>query len=93
MINNTLHTHKKVLEITVKDTSYMCFISMYDKTHYNKKKKKKDTSHDENGLPWWFSSKESACQCRRCRRPRFDSRVGKIPCRREWQPTPVFLPG
>ena len=34
--------------------------------------------------------KESACQCRRCR---FDSWVGKIPWRRKWQPTPVFLPG
>ena len=28
-----------------------------------------------------------------CRRPRFDPWVGKIPWRREWQPTPVFLPG
>ena len=28
-----------------------------------------------------------------CRRPGFDPRVGKIPWRREWQPTPVFLPG
>ena len=28
-----------------------------------------------------------------CTRPRFDSYVGKIPWRREWQPTPVFLPG
>ena len=28
-----------------------------------------------------------------CRRPRFDPWVKKIPCRREWQPTPVFLPG
>ena len=27
------------------------------------------------------------------RRPRFDPWVGKIPWRREWQPTPVFLPG
>ena len=26
-------------------------------------------------------------------RPGFDSRVGKIPWRRKWQPTPVFLPG
>ena len=23
----------------------------------------------------------------------FDPLVGKIPCRRKWQPTPVFLPG
>ena len=29
---------------------------------------------------------------RRCRRHRFDPWVGKIPWRRKWQPTPVFLP-
>ena len=28
-----------------------------------------------------------------CRRLGFDSWVGKIPWRREWQPIPVFLPG
>ena len=28
-----------------------------------------------------------------CGRPRFDPWVGKIPWRRKWQPTPVFLPG
>ena len=39
-------------------------------------------------LPWWFSTKESSCQCRR---PGFSSWVGKIPCRRKWEPTPVFL--
>ena len=26
-------------------------------------------------------------------RPRFDPWVGKIPWRRKWQPTPVFVPG
>ena len=41
-------------------------------------------------LPWWLSSKESSCQCRRYR---FDPWVGKIPWKRKWQPTPVFLPG
>ena len=30
--------------------------------------------------------------CLQCRRPKFDSWIGKI-WRREWQPTPVFLPG
>ena len=44
-------------------------------------------------LPRWFSGKESACQCWRCRRHGFDPWVGKIPCRKKWQPTPVFLPG
>ena len=28
-----------------------------------------------------------------CRRSRFNTWVGKIPWRREWLPTPVFLPG
>ena len=45
---------------------------------------------DIMGLPWWLSSKESACQCRR---HGFDPWVGKIPWSRKWQPTPVFLPG
>ena len=39
------------------------------------------------------SGKESACLCRRCRRHGFHLWVGKIPWRRKWQPTPVFLPG
>ena len=38
------------------------------------------------------SGKEPACQCRRLKRCRFDPRVRKIPWRRAWQPTPVFLP-
>ena len=29
----------------------------------------------------------------RCRRPEFNSWAGKMPWRREWLPTPVFLPG
>ena len=31
--------------------------------------------------------------CLQCRRREFDSWVRKIPWRRKWQPTPVFLPG
>ena len=31
--------------------------------------------------------------CLQCGRSRFDSWVRKIPWRRKWQPTPVFLPG
>ena len=45
------------------------------------------------GLPRWHSGKESACQCRSHRRHGFNPWVGKIPWRRGWQPTPVFLPG
>ena len=39
------------------------------------------------------SGKEPACQCTRHKRCRFDPWVGKIPWRRAWQTTPVFLPG
>ena len=45
------------------------------------------------GLPGGASGKESACQCRRCKRCRFDPWVRKIPWRKQWQPTLVFLPG
>ena len=45
------------------------------------------------GFPGGASGKEPACQCRRPKRCRFDPWVGKIPWRRAWQPTPVFLPG
>ena len=45
------------------------------------------------GLPWWLSSKETACHYRRLKRCRFDPWVRKIPWSRKWQPTPVFLPG
>ena len=40
-------------------------------------------------LPGGSSGKPS-CQCRR---HKFDPWVGKIPWRRNWQPTPVFFPG
>ena len=44
-------------------------------------------------FPGDTSGKEPACQRRWHKRRRFDLWVGKIPWRRAWQPTPVFLPG
>ena len=47
-------------------------------------------SYSERGFPWWLSGKEPACNA---------GDVGSIPgwedslWRREWLPTPVFLPG
>ena len=41
-----------------------------------------------SGFPGGSDGKESACG-----RPRFDPWVRKIPWRREWLATPVFLPG
>ena len=42
------------------------------------------------GFPGGPSDKEPTCQCRRCS---FDPWVGKMPWRREWQPTLVCMPG
>ena len=42
------------------------------------------------GLPWWLRWYRIHVQCRR---PGFDPWVGKIPWRRIWLPTPIFLPG
>ena len=39
------------------------------------------------------NGKEPSCQCRRHKGFRPNPWVGKIPWRRAWQPTPVFLPG
>ena len=49
-----------------------------------------DVHVDAYGFPWWLSGKESSCQCRR---RGFNPWIGRIPWRRKWQPTPVFLPG
>ena len=47
----------------------------------------------KEGLLGGAGGKEPICQCRRPKRHRFDPWVRKIPWRREWLLTPVFLPG
>ena len=42
------------------------------------------------GFPWWFSGKQSTCQCRR---RGFNPGVGKIPWKRAGQSTAVFSLG
>ena len=42
------------------------------------------------GRPWWLRRFRI---CQQCGRPGFNLWVGKIPWRKEWLPTPVFLPG
>ena len=46
-----------------------------------------------NKLPRGLSGKETARQCNRRRRFRFDPWVGEILWSRKWKPTPVFSPG
>ena len=64
---------------------------------FKKKKKAKLRNSLEiqwlEGFPDGASGKEPACQCRRHHRLGYNTWVGKIPWRREWQPTPVLLPG
>jgi len=45
------------------------------------------------GFPGGASGKEPACQCRRLKRLRFCPWVRKIPWKRAWHLTLVFLPG
>ena len=45
------------------------------------------------GFPGGASGKEPACKCRSYKKLKFDPWVRKILWRKEWQPTPVFLPG
>ena len=45
------------------------------------------------GFPGGAHGKEPTCQCRGHKRRGFSPWGGKMPWRRAWQPTPVFLPG
>ena len=47
----------------------------------------------KSGFPGSSVGKESACSTGDTGRHEFDSQIGKIPWRRAWKPTLVFLPG
>ena len=66
---------------------YICILS-YIPFHYELLQ---DTE-DSMGFPGSPSGKEPTYQCRRHKRCGFDPWVRKIPLRRKWQSTPVFLP-
>ena len=51
------------------------------------------TFQRDEDFPGGATGEEPTCQCRSCKSPGFSLWVGKIPWRRAWQPTPVFLPG
>ena len=55
-----------------------------------------DVEHERDEVEDSFQASLVAHMVRnlpQCRRTRFDCWVRKIPWRRKWQPTPVFLPG
>ena len=51
------------------------------------------TRRERNIHIWASLEAQTVRICLQYRRPGFDPQVGKIPWRRAWQPTPVFLPG
>ena len=65
-----------------------CWWEREDKENWSERRKRTCV-----GSPGSARGKESACHCRRHKRCRFNHWVGKIPWRREWQLTPVFLSG
>ena len=68
-----------------------CRQILYHLSHQGSPPILKATSKEELGFPGGTSGKETTCQCSQCQRCRFNPWVGKIPWRRAWQPTPVFL--
>ena len=84
----TMNKKKKNVVLIWKDSCLLSgrlalFILSRGRLYWNKFHLILDTLH--TGLPRWPSGKESACQCRRCQRYRFDPSVGKIPWSRKWQ--------
>ena len=47
----------------------------------------------DRGFPGGATDKEHACQCRRHKRSGIDPWIKKIPWRRKWKPTLIFMPG
>ena len=67
-----------------KDSLYGCFLFWYVQNC------PLQIFHQYSRVPRWHSGKESTCWCKR---RGSNPWVRKIPWRRTWQPTPVFLPG
>ena len=72
------------------------WVSLPGLAHLTKYTTKGSTSCESNvflGFPGGASGKGPACQRSRCKRRGFHPWVRKIPWRRVWQLTAVFLPG
>ena len=71
------------LRLSKNNTHSLCYVSFKTRKIWNK----------NWSLSGGIRGKESTCQCRRQKTCGFDPWVRKIPWRRKWQSTPVFLPG
>ena len=83
-IHTYLNTHMYILHTLHKNTHEYIYIL------HTRARARTHTHTHTHGLPWWLRRSRVGLQCRR---PGFDPWVGKTPWRREWQPTPVFVPG
>ena len=69
------------------------WVCMHTHTHTLTYTHSHTLTHTHMGFSGGASGKEPACQCKKRKRCGFNPWVWKIPWRRAWQPTPVFLPG
>ena len=70
--------------------SNMNVIQVQEGGEAGKKMEKWRPNFPQIGLPWWLRWWRI---CQQCRRPGLDPWVRKVPWRREWRSTPVFVPG
>ena len=72
--------------VILQDVDFISFLKGLPKSLWQNKQ----TFQNCIGLLWWLRWQSI---CLQCERPGFNTWVGKIPCRRKWQPTPGLLPG
>ena len=104
--NRTFKSLKKKKRKTIKIYQFCCFwgdlhAKQFQKNRLSNRNPQRELHSQfkvpdlggDNWLPRWHSGKESACQCRRRKRCKFNPWAGKMPWRRKWQPTLACLPG
>ena len=90
-IKNTMCIHLKQFSMDGQGTAWECENEIWIKIE--QRRTKWSAVMTGVGFPGGVSGKETTCQCRSQETCRFDTWVGKMPWRKAWQTTPVFLPG
>ena len=91
MAGNILGTLHKIYFVS--DVIIPIIINIPKYYHFSIKKLRLIEVNYQLGLPGGSGGKEPARQCTNHKRCKLDPWVGKIPWRRAWQSTPVFLLG
>ena len=84
-----LHTY---LQVYIGRVSHSV-VSLWDPMEPTRLLRSWDFSGHMQINPWWLSDKRICLYCRRHRRREFDPWIEKIPWRKRWEPSPVFLSG